>query len=93
MQKQPSLNSPRQIRRDPFVAGVMRADAALPKPDRSVLRLRYGLESERINEDEIARRVGLTVRELWRAESAALEAVGFTVITDTTLFQLLEALA
>lgn len=83
---------PKRVRRDPFVAGVMRAVTVLPEPDRSVLRLRYGIEAERLDEDDVARRLGLTVRELWRAESAALEAVGFTVVTETTLFQLLEAL-
>lgn len=80
---------PARRRPDPLVAGVLRAIGDLPEPDRSVLRLRYGIGGTWLGEDAVAARLGMTVRELWQAESAALETIGFLLLTEVSVFELI----
>jgi DNA-directed RNA polymerase specialized sigma24 family protein len=71
---------------------VIRAVADLPEPDRSVVQLRYGLMAPPLSEEDAAAQLGLTIRELWRAESEALEALGFLLLTEVSVLELLESL-
>lgn len=84
---------PRHVRRDPLVTGVVRAVAELPEPDRSIIRLRYGIGAQPLGEEEVALKLGMTLSELWRAEATGLEMVGFLLITEAAVFQFLEAAA
>lgn len=84
---------PRRLRRDPLVTEVVRAVADLPEPDQSVVRLRYGIGARPLDEEEVAHRLGITPSELWRAEVAGLEMVGFLLITEAAVFQFLEKAA
>lgn len=82
---------PRRVSRDPLVAGVKRAIADLLERDRSVIRQRYGLEGQRLGDDEAAELLGLSVHELWQAEALAFEAVGFSLLTEATVYELFDA--
>lgn len=73
--------------------GVLRAVTELPEPDRSIIRLRYGIGASPLDEDEVAQKLGVTLSELWNAESAGLEMVGFLLITEAAVFQFLDEAA
>lgn len=81
---------PRRVSRDPLVMGVLRAVAELPEPDQSIIRLRYGIGTSPLDEEEVAQRLGVTLSELWNGESAGLEMAGFLLITEAAVFQFLE---
>lgn len=89
---EPTGDRPHRVRRDPLVAGVIRTVAELPEPDRSVLRLRYGLNTPPFSEEDAAAHLGLTLRELWHSEAAALETLGFLLLTEVSVLELLESL-
>jgi DNA-directed RNA polymerase specialized sigma24 family protein len=73
--------------------GVLRAVAELPEPDQSVVRLRYGIGVKPMGEEEVAQKLAMTLSELWNAESAGLEMVGFLLTTEAVMFQFLEEAA
>lgn len=52
---------------------VRRAVAALPEPERSVVRLRYGFDGAPQSRDRVARRLHLSSRRLHQIEQVALE--------------------
>jgi DNA-directed RNA polymerase sigma subunit (sigma70/sigma32) len=57
----------------------------LDQTDRRILELRYGLTTRPHDAAEVAKKLGLSVEDVWAAESYGLETLSFALLTTNDL--------
>jgi DNA-directed RNA polymerase sigma subunit (sigma70/sigma32) len=57
--------------------------AELDDDQRTVIRSRWGLDGEPLNDDEVAEKFGWDVEWVWELHDKGLQTLGFLLLTET----------